>query len=369
MIQKVLFVDDEPNVLRGLARLLTTYEDEFDVEFADSFDSAMLKLMSGEYDAVFTDFNMPGKDGIELIETMASMEYTRDIPVVMLTGNGEATLKRRALEAGAADLLQKPADEADLVARVRSVLALKRTRDALRRHVEDLEVAVWKRTRELELSRFELVLRLSKAAELHDQETGEHTLRVGIISACIGEELGLSKEHINSLVLAAPLHDIGKIGISDNILQKPGILSDEERATMQKHCELGHDILTESVSIPDVLREYVPFSDSLQCPFMKDAAKIALEHHERFDGRGYPYGKKADEISIDARIVAVADVFDALRSERPYKKAFSLERTMDIIRSERGKHFDPGVIDAFERALPDIVKLYPPDEDSAQKAA
>lgn len=369
MIQKVLFVDDEPNVLRGLSRLLTTYDDEFEVEFAESFDAAMMQLMSGQFDAVFTDFNMPGKDGIELIETLASMEYTRDIPVVMLTGNGEANLKRRALEAGAADLLQKPADEADLVARVRSVLALKRTRDALRRHVEDLEVAVWKRTRELELSRFELVLRLSKAAELHDQETGEHTLRVGIISACIGEEMGLSKEHLNSLVLAAPLHDIGKIGISDRILQKPGILSPEERELMQKHCELGHGILTESVAIPDVLREYVPFGDTLQCPFMKDAAKIALEHHERFDGKGYPYGKKGDEISIDARIVAVADVFDALRSERPYKKAFSLQRTMDIIRSERGKHFDPDVIDAFERALPDICKLYPPEAEEEQKAA
>jgi response regulator RpfG family c-di-GMP phosphodiesterase len=369
MIPKILFVDDEPNVLRGLARLLTTYEDEFDVEFAESFDTAMLKLMSGDFDAVFTDFNMPGKDGIELIETMNSMEYTRDIPVVMLTGNGEANLKRRALEAGAADLLQKPADEADLVARVRSVLSLKRTRDALRRHVEDLEVAVWRRTRELELSRFELVLRLSKAAELHDQETGEHTLRVGIISACIGEAMGLSKERLNALVLAAPLHDIGKIGISDRILQKPGILTPEERAMMQKHCELGHGILTETVSIPASLREYVPFGDSLECPFMKDAAEIALEHHERFDGLGYPYGKKGDQISLNARIVAVADVFDALRSERPYKKAFSLQRTLEIIRAERGKHFDPMVIDAFEQSLPNIVLLYPPEEAEEPLAA
>ena len=363
MKQKVLFVDDEPNVLRGLARLLTSYEDEFDVEFAENFDNAMLMVMSGQFDAVFTDFNMPGKDGIELIETMGAMEFTKDIPVVMLTGNGEANLKRRALEAGAADLLQKPADEADLIARVRSVLALKRTRDALRQHCEELEVTVWKRTRELELSRFELVLRLSKAAELHDQETGEHTLRVGIISACVGEELGLSKEALNALVLAAPLHDIGKIGISDTILQKPGILTSEERAMMQKHCVLGHGILTDTVTIPDELQGYMPFHESLKCPFMQDAAKIALEHHERYDGAGYPMGKKRDEICLNARIVAVADVFDALRSPRPYKKAFSLERTLEIIRAERGKHFDPSVIDAFERALPDICKLYAPESE------
>ena len=246
---------------------------------------------------------------------------------------------------------------------------LKTTRDSLRQQRDELEATVWRRTRELELSRFELVLRLSKAAELHDKETGEHTLRVGIISACIGEELGMPRHELNALFMAAPLHDIGKIGISDRILLKPGSLTPEERALMQEHCVLGFNILTEKMTIHETLREYLPFHEALDCPFMKEAADIALEHHERFDGTGYPSGKAGEDIALTARIVAVADVFDALRSARPYKPAFSLEKTLDIIRSEKGRHFDPRVVEAFERALPEIDKLFPPDEEDEQRLA
>jgi len=192
----------------------------------------------------------------------------------------------------------------------------------------------------LKQNHFKIINKLSTAAEFKDEETSNHTKRVGEYAACIAKEIGLDPEKVEMIRYTAPMHDVGKIGISDDILLKPGKLSPEEFKTMQTHTMIGYNILHDEESI-----------------FLEEAAQIALEHHEKFDGSGYPYGKSGEEISLSGRIVAVADVFDALTSTRPYKKAWSIENALELLKEERGKHFDPEIIDIFFKINKEILEI------------
>jgi response regulator RpfG family c-di-GMP phosphodiesterase len=305
--------------------------------------------------------SMPGKDGFDMLAALAADEATRDLPVVILTGQQDRALKRRALEEGAADLLTKPADAEELIARIRSVLRLKASQDDLKAANRTLEEKVARRTEQLERAHLDAVWRLAKAGEFRDEETGAHVARVGCISRTVAEGLGLDRPSTERLFLTAPLHDIGKIGVPGEVLLKRGRLSTEERRIMERHCVIGSEVL---LSEPQGMRAFLEWkgfgpvaAETPPSGHLDMAATIALGHHERWDGQGYPRGLAGEAIPIEARIVALADVYDALRSDRPYKVGYTQERTMAIMRDEAGTRFDPDAFAAFEAAMDEIQEI------------
>ncbi|MBU0719276.1 MAG: response regulator [Planctomycetes bacterium] len=353
MKKRILFVDDEPNVLEGLRRMLRGHRGRWDMSFVCTADEALDQIRQTPPDVVVSDVMMPGKDGFALLTELRESGHAKDIPVVMLTGVDAADVKRRALTLGATDLLNKPVEAEDLIARLQSVLRLKSYQDELKAQNEILDRRVQERTAELAASRLDIIWRLARAAEFRDEDTGDHVVRVGHYCRVLAEMLGMEREFVETLFLASPLHDIGKIGVPDSILLKRGRLTTEEWEIMKKHCAIGEDILSQDS------RPTNPFLDRLRgrqkptedaCnPLLSMAASIALTHHERWDGTGYPGGLKEDQIPLESRIVAVADVYDALCSERPYKPAYSADRTVEIIAREVGRHFDPDVFAAFAK--------------------
>jgi response regulator RpfG family c-di-GMP phosphodiesterase len=334
--------------------MLRKQRNEFNLRFANGADEALDLTEQHAFDVIVSDITMPEKSGLHLLKSLRAGELTRNIPVVMLTGNAEAGLKRRALDLGATDLLNKPVTAEDLIARLRSVVRLKAYQDELARYNELLEEKVRERTRELEQSRRDLLWRLAKAGEFRDEETGDHVIRVACYTRLLAQELGLDPETTRTLFLTSPLHDIGKIGVPDAILLKAGPLTEGERATMQEHCEIGAAILLQQ---PKGIRAFLHLTSEIELPpdsvdpdhLRKMAAEIAMNHHERWDGTGYPNNLSGDNIPLSGRIVALADVYDALRSQRPYKRAFTIEETLEIIKQSAGSHFDPQVFDAFTR--------------------
>ncbi|OWU65504.1 MAG: hypothetical protein CBB60_004335 [Armatimonadetes bacterium Cent15-Ar3] len=210
----------------------------------------------------------------------------------------------------------------------------------------------------MEAAQFEIVYRLAKTTELRDAETGNHNLRVAYSSKIISETLGFDAEYQRHLFLAAMLHDIGKIGIRDAILLKPGKLTSEEFAEMRNHTIIGEALLASDISIPDAVKAELELVDLTSSPFIQLAGVIASQHHEKFDGEGYPMGLVGEEIDISARIVAVADVFDALRSSRPYKRAMTEAEAVAVLNEGSGKHFDPAIVTAFCESLPSIREVY-----------
>ena len=353
----ILFVDDEPNVRRGIQRMLWEYEEEFTAEFCENADQALEYMLTHQVDAVFTDHNMPGKTGLEFLQEIKRMGKWPNLPLVMLTGNNDRNLKREALESGATDLISKPVEPEDLLTRIRNMVRIKGFQDELALQNQELERIVKQRTRQLEASRIEVVWRLSKAAETRDVETGLHTMRVGYYATAVARALNRDTDFCDHLLLASPLHDIGKLGISESILQKQGPLTPEERTEMQRHCQIGFEILRSKFSPPRLENLAVLNLPTETSPFIDMAAVIALQHHEKWDGTGYPHRLQSDEIYLGARITAIADVFDALRSARPYKAAFSEDKAVGIIREESGKHFDPHVVQAFLDSLGTIRQI------------
>lgn len=351
--KRLLFVDDEPNFLNGIRRMLRMHRDTWDMEFANSVDEAVRLTENIEFDAIISDVNMPLKNGLDLLVILRDRDSTRNIPIIILTGNAEADLKRRALDLGATDLLNKPVGQEDLIARIRSVLRLKAYQDELRDQNILLERRVRERTADLERARRDIVCRLAKAGEFRDEETGDHVIRVASCSEALARALGLPAQEVDLILLTSPLHDLGKIGIPDSILLKNGPLTVEERAVMQQHCEIGASILTAQ---PKGMARFLEDNSSTTGALMSDntdalretAATIMLTHHEKWDGTGYPRQLRGDDIPICGQIVSVADVYDALRSARPYKKALSVEETVCHMRAARGTHFAPHVYDAFE---------------------
>jgi len=383
--RRILFVDDEPAFLEGLRRGLRGQRDAWEMHFVQSADEALQAVEGVDFDVVVTDVNMPGRDGLELLVALRESDRTRAIPVIILTGRGERDIKRRALDLGATDLLNKPVEREDLVARLRSVLKLKAYQDELKAQNEILDRKVRERTTELEESRLAIIWRLAKASEYRDEETGNHVRRVGWYCRALAEALGMPSDFVEMVFLTSPLHDIGKIGIPDRILRKRGGLTPAEWRVMQRHCEIGAAILLhegkrgKAVFSEETGRAVAPpratgglpasvgdrrasgtrrsasVSDwgeeaalsLIPNPFLEMAATIARAHHERFDGGGYPAGLAGEAIPVEARIVALADTYDALCAERPYKPAFPEAKALRIIGEEVGSHFDPRVYAAF----------------------
>lgn len=361
MKKRILFVDDETRVLEALRRILHGQSDVWEMTFVGRPEAAWETLLAGGYDAVVSDIRMSGMSGLELLGRLQAAPATKDIPVVMLTGLDDGDLKTRALELGAADLLHKPVDPADLRARLHSVLKLKSYQDELKAWNRRLEERVRQRTAELFQSRLDIIWRLAKAAEHRDEETGRHVVRVGHYSRVIAEAMGMDSASVETLFLAAPLHDIGKIGIPDEILFKPGPLTAAETAVMRQHCQIGARILSEECGIRKAfLRDY---GGDAKCipparnPLVDMAASIALCHHERWDGKGYPRELAREQIPLESRIVAVADVYDALTSSRPYRTAYPEHWALEVLDDEAKGHFAPDVYAAFLKTLPTIRKI------------
>lgn len=358
----ILFIDDDPLVLNGFRRALADRHPEWNARFMECPQQAWSAIQDGQYETVVTDMNMPLMSGLDLLHRVKSDDRTSSIPVIIVTGSTEKDAKRAALDLGASDLLSKPIAVEDLVARIRNSLKIKHYEDRLRRHGEILEQEVRRITAELSASHMEIIWRLAKASELRDEATGNHVVRVGAFSKLVAHELAMPSDFVESLFHAAPLHDIGKLGIPDSILLKAGLLTPEERATMQQHCHIGAAILMDESKLARVAIGHgaaiEPLMHSTRSnPFLQMAAHIARSHHERWDGQGYPDRLAGETIPLAARIVAICDVYDALRSRRPYKEPMSIDDVLAFLNRESGKHFDPVIVEAFLCVLPQVQNI------------
>lgn len=323
---------------------------------------AVDRLASESPDAVLLDIVMPQMNGIEVLKTLRNNPATQMTPVLILSASDDRDTRLEALELGATDFLAKPVDRVELIARLRNVLQMKAHQDRLAEYSGRLEAAVRQRTSELAASRLEVVHCLARASEFRDDVTGRHVFRVGRYAGIIGTELGLTRPQAHLLELAAQLHDVGKIAVPDKILLKEGKLEPDEYATMQKHCAFGKrvfDIMNhqQSASVCDHTTLGGSLLGTTKSPLIRLASRIAMTHHEWWDGRGYPLGLAGTDIPLEGRITAVADVFDALASKRPYKPAYPLSKCFEILNENRGTQFDPEVLDAFMRRRADIVDV------------
>jgi putative two-component system response regulator len=358
---RILLVDDEPINIKVVRKHLAGagYSD-----FCSTTNPAdvLPQMIRAEPDVVLLDIVMPRLSGLDVLTAIRADALLAHIPVVMLTAVEERETKCEALSLGATDFLAKPVDPSELILRVRNVLLAKAHHDRLRNQAAELERMVRERTAQLEVSHQNVIHCLARAAEFRDDDTGRHVLRVGCYAGVIARQLGWDEAAARMLEQAAQLHDVGKIGIPDAILTKPGKLTAEEFETIQKHCGFGKRIF-ESLNDSEwsVWRKHAEMGGQILAiggsSILQMAAQIALTHHERWDGTGYPIGLAGEDIPLAGRITAVADVFDALSTRRSYKPAFPLEKCLGILAEGRGSHFDPTVLDAFFAAREQIVRV------------
>ena len=358
---KVMIIDDEMLVIKVVKRYLSA-EGYANFVMVDDSRQALEKIWEEQPDVILSDIHMPEVSGLDILRARQKNAKLTSIPVLILSGSSGNEVMREALELGATDFLAKPVDPYALSLRVQNALIVKRHHDHLASYALDLEEQVSRRVKQLEDSREQIVHCLARAAEYRDNETGEHIIRVGKYCRVIAEELGFPEKYCREIELGAQLHDVGKIGIPDSILLNPGRLTSEEFDVMKAHCGVGLEIM-EPLSQQDGERVRSHASsggfimESVDSPMLQLAASIARTHHEKWDGTGYP-GKLAGEaIPIEGRICCVADVFDALCSERPYKPKFPLKKCLEIMLSERGTRFDPKVLDAFFARFAEIEEI------------
>ena len=345
---RIMVVDDVPlNINVVCAHLGCEGYTQF-VKVSDS-TQAMTTLYREDPDLLLLDMMMPGVSGLDILQVLRADQHFAHLPVLILTASDDRKMKKTALDAGATDFLLKPIDADDLIPRVRNALLMKRHRDTLEQQVRE-------RTLELEESRVEVVHCLARAAEQRDEDTGNHVVRVGQYVGIISRELGYDEETARLFELASILHDVGKIGIPDSILLKPGKLTDEEFEVMKTHSKIGESICS-PVAADESRTTSAHVLRNSKSPLLKIAASIAATHHEKWDGSGYPRGLAGDAIPMEGRIAAVADVFDALSSKRPYKSAFTVEKCFAILKEGSGVHFDPQVVDAFFARQEDVVNV------------
>lgn len=348
----ILIVDDTKLNIQVIKSNLE--DNGYNILLSETGEAALSIASEKKPDLILLDVMMPGMDGFEVCSILKGQESTKDIPIIFLTARSEPEDIIKGFKLGAVDYLRKPFEVSELLVRVQTHIKLKN----LQHNLEDM---VQERAQELveahnELNEMhdeltfvhtklqeaylEIIRRLARAADYRDNETGMHIIRMSNYSAILGKAAGMELKDYRSLMHAASMHDVGKIGIPDAVLLKPGKLTESEFETMKTHSTLGSKLLS-----------------GIQSKVLSMAAKIAITHHEKWDGSGYPNGLVGEEIPIEGRIAGIVDVFDALISKRPYKKAWSVDEAVKLIKSEKGKHFDPRLVDLFLENLPEILKI------------
>jgi putative two-component system response regulator len=347
----VLIVDDEIVSVMLLEQALRAVDGIVVRSFTDP-RAALEAVRSEGCDLLITDVDMPGMTGLELIAACRDDERARDVPIVVLTASTQRDLRRRAMEAGALDFLSKPLDAAEVRARARNMVDLSVARRQLSERSALLAAEVRNATSTIAARERETILGMARASDYRDWETRQHLLRISEYSRIIGTELGLEAEFVEELSLAAPLHDIGKIGIPDYVLRKPERLDTDEFLVMQRHTVIGHSILKENRS-----------------RLLQRGAEIALTHHEKLDGSGYPQGLLGDAIPLSGRIVAIADVFDAVTTRRPYQAPFPVAYARSVLMQGMGTHFDADCLAAFLKSWDFVIEIHRQLADEAQPDA
>lgn len=335
----IVIVDDNAVNLMLMAALARSATGHEPLRFDDPVTGLAWCREHGA-DLIVVDFMMPRMDGLQFIEAVRTTPHLADVPVVMVTATGQGDVRRRALEVGATDFLTKPVDSTEIKLRLRNLLQLRQAQNLLRSHASMLADEVHRATMAILLRERDLIVRLSRAAEFRDPETGGHIQRMAHYAAVIARQMGQPEGYAQDLLTAAPMHDVGKLGTPDHILLKKGRLDDDELVEMHRHAEIGGRILADTDS-----------------PLLMLACEIAMTHHEKYDGSGYPLGLKGSQIPLGGRIVAVADVFDALNSHRPYKRAWSLQDSRAYVEEHSGSHFDPSCVAAFIKGWDEVVAI------------
>ncbi len=332
---KIVIVDDQTSARTMLRHILEDIGPELEVfDFGDS-EEALRWTESNRPDLLLLDYRMPSIDGLEFARRFRRPLTNRDVPIVLVTVVGDEPIRQAALDAGVIDFLVKPVRPRELRARCRNLLQLRQQSESIKQRALSLEQRLLSSMHEVEERERETLSRLARAIEYRDSGTSAYLERMSHVASLIAEGLGMSEDEVRLIELAAPLHDIGKIAIPDEVLMKPGPLDEQQLSIMRRHPRIGHELLNGS-----------------QNRFIQAGAIIALRHHERYDGSGYPDGLSGTDIPIEARIVAVADVFDALISPRPYKGAWTVDSALDYIIEQSGKLFDPQCVQALTNNRP-----------------
>lgn len=335
----ILVVDDELANIRLLEKILAT-KGFRNVTCTQDPTEVLSLFQQHNSDLILLDLDMPVLDGYGVLDELNVLTGNNPPPILVLTAQHMQEYRQRALDSGAKDYVTKPFDANELLSRVRNLLEVRIAHNFMQHQNEILEQKVQERTKAIHDTRLQVVRRLGRAAEYRDNETGLHIIRMSKMAVVIARAAGMDEEQCDLLLNAAPMHDIGKIGIPDNILLKPGKFESDEWAIMQTHAQIGADILS---------------GDDSELMIM--AHDIALSHHEKWNGKGYPNALEGEAIPLTGRITAVADVFDALTSVRPYKKEWSIEKAVDLIKEESGQHFDPRLVELFLQELPVIIAI------------
>jgi two-component system response regulator RpfG len=336
----LLILDQDAQRASYITDLIHSIDQHLNVEVFQKAEAGLAWLYWHSADMIIADAQLQDIDDHVLIQRVRDLPTGGELPLLMLTARDDHPGRQRVLEAGATDFLAKPVDRHECLARCRNLLTQRSQAKIIQERARWLEKRVADATAEIRVREHETLLRLAKAGEYRDEETGNHIIRMAKYSRLIAEALGLAPEECDCIELAAPMHDIGKIGVPDQILLKPGRLSAEEMDIMKTHSQIGYEILKDSPS-----------------EYLQMGAVIALHHHEKYNGTGYPHGLAGEEIPLPARIVAIADAYDALTSERPYKSVWSSQQAVHYLNAQKGMHFDPRCLDAFNTRLDRITRI------------
>jgi putative two-component system response regulator len=348
---RILVVDDEPVNVMILEQMLE--EDGYtDVRSTTDPRDVVPLHDEIEFDLILLDIRMPHLSGIQVMNALSEKTQGDFVPILVLTAQTDDATRIDALMAGASDFLTKPFRQWEVLLRINNMLTTRLFYKKQRTRADEMEEKVRERTKEVRETQLEIIQRLGRAGEYRDNETGAHVTRMSRSCRLLALASGMSEQHAEKILYASLMHDVGKIGIRDDILLKPGKLDPAEFEIMKTHTTIGTDIIGDHPS-----------------EILEMSRRVAIGHHEKWDGSGYPRGLKGDEIPIEARIAAICDVFDALTSARPYKKAWSIERAIGLVGEEAGKHFDPRLSELFLDLIPEVLALrerYPDEEEVAE---